>query len=454
MVKIINKINNSNNYLKDVRTQYSTRVYPPRNVDDEMFLCVNTSLEVLNDSCFAGKRHFKNFRVLDAGCGCGDDVIFMSKQLKELGGSVVGLDFSKSSLDIAKQRLERFGIDNATLIHGSLLDLPTMGLGKFDFVVSAGVLHHLKDPEAGLNALKSVLKPNGVINIMVYGKIGRTGVYQVQELMKLINTNCNEDQEKVENTKIVLRYMHNDNWFSHQKDWFIDHKPLKKGGFGDNGIYDLFLNSQDRAYSVPDLYEFAENCGLKLYKFAESHRYDPSSYIKDKNLLKLVEELPVRKQQYIAELLSGNLTKHSVFLVRKEEQEYFKKAELTNFDNVLVSLQGTDPTKWKLFFERAKKEKLKVLQNNFDKSGIEIKINKYMEYILTLADGKRTLGEICKIVQKKINKQKITNEYIINRFSDCYNKLNSTNCIVLRHKNTPAFFLEKFAKPSKNSANA
>ena len=48
-----------------------------------------------------------------------------------------------------------------------------------------GVLHHLTDPPQGLAALKSILKDNGAIEIMLYGQYGRTSVSQMQELMRL-----------------------------------------------------------------------------------------------------------------------------------------------------------------------------------------------------------------------------------------------------------------------------
>ena len=48
-------------------------------------------------------------------------------------------------------------------------------------------MHHLEDPDAGLRALLSVLKDGGALGIMVYGQYGRTGVYQMQETLRLIN---------------------------------------------------------------------------------------------------------------------------------------------------------------------------------------------------------------------------------------------------------------------------
>src|SRR5262249_62235213 len=51
----------------------------------------------------------------------------------------------------------------------------------FDLIISTGVLHHLADPEAGLRALRSVLRPKGAMYLMLYAPYGRTGVYMLQD---------------------------------------------------------------------------------------------------------------------------------------------------------------------------------------------------------------------------------------------------------------------------------
>ena len=48
------------------------------------------------------------------------------------------------------------------------------------------MIHHLPDPGEGLAALAAALKPEGGINLMVYGAIGRTGTYHMQDLARLV----------------------------------------------------------------------------------------------------------------------------------------------------------------------------------------------------------------------------------------------------------------------------
>ena len=42
------------------------------------------------------------------------------------------------------------------------------------------MLHHLPDPETGLTILADSLEPDGGMALMLYARIGRTGVYQLQ----------------------------------------------------------------------------------------------------------------------------------------------------------------------------------------------------------------------------------------------------------------------------------
>ena len=62
----------------------------------------------------------------------------------------------------------------------------------FDFILSTGVVHHLKSPALGLASLSQALAPHGGMFIMVYGKYGRTGVYPLQEMFNMAGMNLPE----------------------------------------------------------------------------------------------------------------------------------------------------------------------------------------------------------------------------------------------------------------------
>ena len=139
-----------------VQAQYEALPYPARDPADETKRLARTWLDdlpMLNHYGFAGRRSFqKGFRVLVAGGGTGDGTIFLAEQLRNSDAEVVHLDFSSASLEIARRRAEVRGLTNIRWIHDSLLNLPRLGLGKFDYINCAGVLHHLADPDEGLRA--------------------------------------------------------------------------------------------------------------------------------------------------------------------------------------------------------------------------------------------------------------------------------------------------------------
>src|SRR3989440_2987619 len=205
------------NYLQSVKDQYEAYPYPLRNPEDEKMRLENSwhdFLEVINFYCFKGKQNFSGpFRALVAGGGTGDQTIFLAEQLRyNRRAEIVHLDFSEKCNEIAKRRAEVRKLVNITWVHGSVLDLTSLKLGPFDYINCVGVLHHLEDPKAGLQALRSVLKDGGAMSLMLYGKYGRTGVYQLQELLRRLNFNETDLEAQLANAKIVLDSLRTTNW--------------------------------------------------------------------------------------------------------------------------------------------------------------------------------------------------------------------------------------------------
>ena len=79
------------------------------------------------------------------------------------------VDFSKTSIDFVKKIVEHHGINNITWIKDSILNIPSLKLGKFDYFNCSGVLHHLGKPDLGIKILYDALKENASGSIMVYG---------------------------------------------------------------------------------------------------------------------------------------------------------------------------------------------------------------------------------------------------------------------------------------------
>ena len=111
----------------------------------------------------------------------------MAEQLNHTNSEVVYFDFSKSSMSIAQLKVRWRGNLKIVWVIDWIESIPRLGLGYFDFTVSTGVLHHLKKPQHGLRVVNDAQTEYGGAEFMLYGKYGRTSIYQIQELMRIIN---------------------------------------------------------------------------------------------------------------------------------------------------------------------------------------------------------------------------------------------------------------------------
>lgn len=100
-------------------------------------------------------------RVLDAGCGLGEDTRELA-QLVAPGGEAVGIDLSEALLAEAGRRNH---MSAATFVHGSVTDLP-FDDASFDAYRAERLHQHLVAPEAAMAEAARVLRAGGRIAIV------------------------------------------------------------------------------------------------------------------------------------------------------------------------------------------------------------------------------------------------------------------------------------------------
>jgi SAM-dependent methyltransferase len=183
-----------------------------------------------------------------------------------------------------------------------------------------GVLHHLDDPDAGLDALLSVLEPDGALGIMVYATHGRTGVYELQQMLRLIADPSDTLEQRLARARQVLAALPPTNGFRRTESLHRDHVA-----FGDAGIVDLLLHARDRSYSIGEIYEWlVDRHGLNV-ELTDVQRgrsaYEPAYTLGPENaaLIDEIARLPARRRHAIAELLSGTITMHTFYATRSPD---------------------------------------------------------------------------------------------------------------------------------------
>lgn len=422
-----------------VRRQYEDYPYPARDPADEKKRLIRTMLDGLpqiNHYGFRGRRDVHaGLRVLVAGGGTGDSLVYLAEQLRESDATLVYLDLSEASMAVARARARVRGLEERVTWHqGSLLDLPDLGWEPFDYINCSGVLHHLADPPKGLAALRAVLRDEGAMGLMVYGQYGRTGVYQMQALMRLINHDATEGGTQVANLRTALDALPPTHWLKRGEKAM----PLLEERGDDIGLYDLLLHPQDRAYTVPELHAFLGDAGLRLAAFATDYRalYDPAfAFRKAPSLRAQVEKLPLVAQQAACELFWGSIGKHvfwaaprdSVADASDEENVPFYHGPAAEIPNLQEAVLTTP--RQTLTFSVTSPECPPVVHR--------LELTPLRRHLLAAIDGTRTLGEIVDTVAAQ-PKATWTREEVAAGTAETLAALAKLDLVLLRHRSVPA----------------
>ncbi len=374
-----------------VREQYEAYPYPARDPADEAQRLITGSpsfLPEVNHFLFAGRRDFRQpFRALVAGGGTGDGLIQLAQYLQltsqQPGGvphEVVYLDLSTASRAIAEGRAKARGLSNIRFVTGSLLDVAHLAPGPYDYIDCCGVLHHLPVPAVGLSMLAMQLGPRGGLGLMLYGTMGRAGVYPLQAALRQLIPADATPEEKVALAKKLLPELPEGNEFR-RNPFLNDHLS------GDAGLYDLLLHSQDRSYLVPEIVELLDTCDLEPVAFIEPCRYDPLSYLKDPELRDNAAALPMLEQAALAERLCGSLKTHVLYAAPRHRAA---ACMAWPDDPALIpGLRGLPPDA--LAASLAKTGQLAI---TFERDRLVLPAPEQAAGIVALIDGRRSLGQI------------------------------------------------------------
>ena len=201
--------------------------------------------------------------ILIAGCGTNQAAVFA---YTNRAAKVTAIDVSQPSLDHVRYLKDRYSLKNLEL---QLLPIEEVGSleQSFDLIVSTGVLHHLADPDAGMQALANVLRPGGVAAIMLYARYGRIGVELLQHVFR--DLGLGQDEESLRLVKQTIASLAS----THPLQAYLAIAPDLRF---DAGLVDTFLHGRDRSYTVGDCIDLAENAGLVFQDwFLKTSYYPP-----------------------------------------------------------------------------------------------------------------------------------------------------------------------------------
>lgn len=112
----------------------------------------------------------KPYQILDVGSGDGTYTFELYEKLNPQ--LIVGFDFAKSGVEIAKKRIKKKDAKKIKFVNSSIYNVDKKIKERFDVAVIRGVLHHLYYPEEGIKAVCKlanvivVAEPNGYSPLM------------------------------------------------------------------------------------------------------------------------------------------------------------------------------------------------------------------------------------------------------------------------------------------------
>jgi SAM-dependent methyltransferase len=269
--------------------------------------------------------------ILVAGCGTSQAA---KHAMRWPLAKVIGIDCSATSVLHTEELKRRYDLKNLEVQQVAIEQVHELGM-SFDQIVCTGVLHHLADPDAGLRALRSMLKPEGAMHLMVYAPYGRAGIYMLQEFCRRIGVHAGD--EEIRDLIRALAALPP----GHPLETLLRQAPDFRS---EAALADALLHPQDRAYSVPQLFEFLDKAGLTFGRWIRQAPYSVYCGVMARIPQAVqIASLPLAEQYAAIELFRGTMGRHSVVAYRTDRASRGEVSFLSDtwLDYVPIRVAGT-----------------------------------------------------------------------------------------------------------------
>jgi SAM-dependent methyltransferase len=293
----------------EVRAFYEHHPYPPPVDSLEKYRRFGQDRQKrrVDYHLFWPARSYKDdLSILIAGCGTSQAA---KHAMRWPAAQVTGIDFSVTSVRSTEELKRKYNLDNLQVRQLPIERVSDLEM-SFDQIICTGVLHHLADPDAGLSALRGVLKPDGAMHLMVYAPYGRTGIYMLQEFCRRIGLQAND--EEIRDLIAALTALPS----GHPLENLLRETPDFRQ---EAALADALLNPQDRSYSVPQLFDFIEKAGLTFGRWLKQAPYSSHCGVVAKiPQASRLKDLSIAEQYAAVELFRGTMVRHSAVVYRDD----------------------------------------------------------------------------------------------------------------------------------------
>lgn len=274
--------------LDKIRQQFDSSPYPripleksPRDNPNELYVHNLVTSFYLRDQKVIDT---KGKVILDAGCGSGYKSLILAEA--NLGAKIVGIDISAESIKLAEKRLKHHGFDNAEFIVAAVEELPSLGY-QFDYINCDELLYLFPEPAIALKAMKSVLKPDGIIRSNLHSSAQRHNIYRAQKMFAMMGL-MDENPEDLE-IEVVIETMQalKDTTLLKAQTW----NPNYTGKDNKAEILMNHLFQGDKGYTIADLFTALQSADLEFISMVNWREWDFRDLFKEGDNLPIFLEM-------------------------------------------------------------------------------------------------------------------------------------------------------------------
>lgn len=317
----------------------------------------------------------KKLNIFIAGCGTKQAAIIAKCNPEH---SVIGADISKTSIDSSEFLKKKYSLNNLELLCNDFRNITFTK--KFDLIICSGVIHHLEDPNSGINYLSNILEPDGVIDLMVYGDKSNSCLNFFKQFFKKIN--LKQDERSIIFLKNFINILNP----GHPLKILTGNSTDLKNN---SGIIDLLLHQSEKFFSIKEITSLLEKNNLIIKSFIHSNFTSLSRFFfYNPEILQTINNMKAEDKWEIAQILNWDDRKINFFCTNSKNIKYSFAYNTPDFMEMFIHCRA------KCFFENVNNRLIFISEKGeqlfFDNINFKNLINNFQNFFT----GKNKIKEL------------------------------------------------------------
>lgn len=208
----------------------------------------------------------KPIHILVAGCGTGLHALNVAKYFRNT--DVLAIDICETSLRYATEKAREYNITNIQFMQADILRLGDLSQ-RFHIIESSGVIHHMDDPLAGAQVLKSLLLGGGLLKLGLYSERARKEVVECRDFIQKANISCNGHGIRKLRHEILQHHATQFKQITHSTDFY-----------NMSGCRDLLFHVKEHCYTPLQLKDFCGQLDMEFLGFVRLQNHTKETYDK------------------------------------------------------------------------------------------------------------------------------------------------------------------------------